>query len=433
MNCQPILLLLSMLLQGSNEPVMPYPMVGSTRGMPSDPSAQCKVGYGTDPFGKYCMIIQIPPSAIPAFAKGELGSELTADIRNDYQNYVERIIFRVGIGEVENTPPPNKLSENRSANPAFLSTLENRSTVPLDRNPETKYASAQGGFLGGNNDASVMPNNNNSNNSYDRARTSSALGTGSNGMGTNNSGTNVMPNTNSPNHRTDFDSPGVAQNNSQFREDSSARQPFSISNMIKPTQPNVPTANSPIYGQSTNNQGSTYGTGPSYGTSNPNGSIPWTATATNQVPNPNTYNPNTYNPNSHPQTNSAMQPYSTSNHPNQFGIQTPLLAQSHGTQTPQQPTYGTSGYPTIPNPSLNPNMTYAGTPITSGGSNPTGGGKANDGPNVEHNSSQESLLPFLLLFSIVGNVYLGLWMNHLRGRYRELRISTRGIPISELA
>ena len=46
---------------------------------------------------------------------------------------------------------------------------------------------------------------------------------------------------------------------------------------------------------------------------------------------------------------------------------------------------------------------------------------------------KDKLLPFLLLFSIVGNVYLGLWMSHLRTRYRQLLSNMRGIPVADLS
>ena len=46
--------------------------------------------------------------------------------------------------------------------------------------------------------------------------------------------------------------------------------------------------------------------------------------------------------------------------------------------------------------------------------------------------TKEKLLPSLLLFSIVVNVYLGMWMKHSRTRYRELLSNMRGIPVSDL-
>lgn len=247
-----------------------------------------------------------------------------------------------------------------------------------------------------------------------------------------------MPNgpSSSLTHRNEFDNLGP-QTNTQVRDDSSSRQPFSVSNMIKPTQPYLPTANQPNYGQSTNGQGtsgqsSTYGTGQSYGTGNLHGTTATGTNTSNQGYNPNTQNPTTYNANGNLQPYSAAQSNSPSTYPNQIGSQIPLLAQNYGAQTTQPPAYGTSGYPIIPNPNLNPNTSFAGTPIATNLPNQngqTGPAKVSD----EHNPTQESFLPFLLLFSIVGNVYLGLWMHHLRKRYRELRSSLRGIPISELA
>ena len=364
MNSQLIFLLLSVLLQGGIEPsvmppVMPPSNPGLARGVATDPNAQCKIGYGTDPYGKYCMIIQIPPDALPAFSKGELGGELVGDISNEYRNYVERVIVRVGTGVVENSPPQNKqVRDNRQTNPALFANLDR--TVLIDRNSDVRNTSAQGGNpmlggAGGYTDTSVFP------------------GPSNNYAGTQGSSTF---------NRNETDKFGAAGNPTYRADDFNSKPAFP--SILKATQPN-PNFNS------------------------------------------------TYQPNNQ-QAYATAQPYVAAPQTNSFQSSPTMLAQApnFGIPAPQQNNYSTNSYPPITSPPSNlTNYGGSSNTILPPGSSSTS--SQNTGANDPHTPSQESLLTFFLLFSIIGNIYLGLWMNYSRKRYRKLRSNMRGIPVSELA
>ncbi|HUP80993.1 MAG TPA: hypothetical protein VM260_20765, partial [Pirellula sp.] len=165
MNGQLLLLLISMLLQNPGGEVLPVPNRIGSQGFPSGLPANapilppdvaapnCTVGWGIDKGdGKFCMIIQIAPEAIAAFAKGPQGQELTADIPDGIRNRIEKVIVRIGSGQVERVPPnPQSFSDNQSnGNLPHIANLDTRSTVTIDRSPALSNASGGSGLPNGN-------------------------------------------------------------------------------------------------------------------------------------------------------------------------------------------------------------------------------------------------------------------------------------------
>ena len=136
MNGQLILLLLSLLVQGpSEQPV--YPSGVGTPAFGTGQKPIPKEGYAVDQYGNYCMIIQISPELLPDFAKGDQGSEVFAKIPIDRRNELDAILFRVGTGDLPNTPPPKKLSINRANDPTMLTKLSQ-----IDNGPNANLANA---------------------------------------------------------------------------------------------------------------------------------------------------------------------------------------------------------------------------------------------------------------------------------------------------
>ena len=107
-----------------NGPVLPNspPGLPGISGIPGisgpRPTSQTSVGWGNDPEGIFCIIVQIPPEKIAGFAQGETGNELFANIPPDIQPYVQRVIVRVGTGPVEKRlQQRHRAVENRSHRP----------------------------------------------------------------------------------------------------------------------------------------------------------------------------------------------------------------------------------------------------------------------------------------------------------------------------
>ncbi len=424
MNGQLILLLISMLMQNPGGDVFPPSKVSGSvlpstfPAMPpvlphENPTAPCEVGYGTDSSdGKFCMIIQIHPQAIVKFSEGRMGSELPANVPNEIRSRVEKVIVRIGTGPVERIPPnPNSFSESRPNGEVRLTDLAGRSAVSID-SPNSSNVLPVGGQNGnlrgvpgsmGHNDA-VLPNSpnasNQSNNNNDRNWPASTSG-GSGTIGTPNGTAGMSNNFNIRNNEVDQ------------RDDFSPKAP-SYYNPIKPSQTNANTnyatnanaANPGIYPSGSNRPHT-----PLANNSNPNN-----PTSSNDFyPNsqyPNSQYPNSQQPNYSPSNNNQNSPSLSASQ--QYGA--PMMQ-------PPSPYFTANQYPTTPSTSM------AGYPSTRPISNPSAG---IDVLTEDPALAKDKLLPFLLLFSIVGNVYLGLWMNHLRGRYRQLLSNMRGIPVSDL-
>ncbi len=454
MNGHLILLLLSLFIQGPNDPpVYPPAAGGSVRGVAVDPSSLCKDGYALDQYGKYCMVIQIPPAALVEFGKGEQGNELYKAIPIDRRNHLEGIILRIGTGELPNSPPPPKQADNRSNPPPMISNLDR--TVQIDGRSNITNASQNGNNSGlfppGNSlDSPVMPSTQNS--LADKQRLSNNQGASS----------GLYPNSNA---RSEPENLGPPQNNIPFG-DEAARQPLNIFrnntsntnlNPASGSTANPNPINPSSYGSNLTGQGyATAVTGQSYGNNDPaqgyrnnlgNGQNSNTGSNPNYTPNAypqgaTNSNPPQYPPNTAASTNSFGQPNLAQPPSNSFYIQPPLMAQTQNQGVPTQTLqdFRSNQFPTIPSstltPTISPATTFAGAanPRAQGATTGTSGtdGTSGTGTGNDPAHAPESVLPFLLLFSIVGNLYLGLWMSHLRKRYRELRSSMRGIPISEI-
>jgi len=430
MNGQLFLLLISMMMQISRGDVLPDPnrngsAVGFPSGMPApapimptDPAgSQCAIGWGTDIHdGKFCMIIQIAPEAIAAFAKGPQGQELPADVPDGIRNRIERIIVRIGSGPVERNPPnPQSFSDGRSTgNLPHIANLDSRSTVSIDPQRSPAVLPASGG--------AIMPNGNGLLNSGSIANNGAYTpgGVGANSAGLAGStgfenGYNSNPGTLPTGSRNEV-SPFATTTSSTrdgFQPTQTKSQPFGFlqSNPTTSGASGYPTS---VYPSTLGNNYATQGNYPTQGsyTTGPNNNRPYTPLAYNI--NPSNGAP-IYNDGS-----IAQQPYYPSN--------SPSLAQSqqYGAPVTQQtnPYSSTNPYPIAPNPN------FAGVPIP-------GRTVANAPSNTseildDQPLTKDKLLPSLLLFSIVVNVYLGMWMKHSRTRYRELLGNMRGIPVSEL-
>ena len=436
-------LLISVLLQNPGSEVMPTPNRGLSAALPpaypamppkpsADPaSAGCTTGYGADPLdGKFCMIVQIAPEAMGAFAKGAMGQELTASVPDEIRNLrIDKVIVRVGSGPVErNLPNPLQLSESQpSGNRPHLNDLVNRTAVPIDRSSNVLNAAGTGGSALGNNggianngsygtpnnnNTEVFPNPTNSSKYYDRSRLGSMGSNGNSGLNTppglpvsdgftpalGNQATNARSNDVVPNN---YPSTSAFQSNDNYPP----KTPYY--NPIKPTQ------NNPNSGYATNlypptTQGYTAPQGnQALGNNFNNRQYTPLASNSNVPPGSNGYydNSNT-NPGTYPGTSPSQ-----------------AQAQQYGS-LPQQPT--TPYLSLNPYPSGTNNNSLAGIPIVQRPNYPP-----TENP-VEETISKDKLLPFLLLFSIVCNVYLGFWMSYQRTRYRQLLSNMRGIPVSDL-
>ncbi len=295
MNGQLIILLLTLLVQSpSDSPVYPTGRGGSAGGMGQKPIAQ--YGYGVDQYGKYCMVIQIPPDRLLEFAKGDQGEELFTPIPVDRRNDLDGILFRVGTGQLPNSPPPPKLSNNPSNDPTILTKLSQ-----IDNGPNANLSNAsQNGNPGvfpntvGNADSQVLPPSSNS--PLERQRFPG------------NSGLGVTP-SNNIRSGSGVESLGQPQSNNSFNDDSSSKSPFAFFKGNQPNsntnQNNVPATNPLPYGNSV--------TGQNYGSSdNTNRSGQNNSAYQNNGPNPNGY-PTNANSANQPQNNQSQNNQSLNN------------------------------------------------------------------------------------------------------------------------
>ncbi len=468
MNGQLLLLLISMLLQNPGGEVLPGPnRIGSQGfplGMPANapilptevPAPNCTVGWGMDKGdGKFCMIIQIAPEAIVAFAQGPQGQELTADIPDGIRNRIEKVIVRIGSGQVERVPPnPQSFSDSRSnGNLPHIANLDTRSPVTIDRSPALFNASGGPGLPNGNgqlNPGSMVNNGqqniepgayptNNPSNYGDRSKpVGTFAGNGSNtggftgspgyDIGNPNIGSlptsgrnDLLPSTSSSSrdgfqptqtkpldflqNRSNSGAAGIPSSSYPAPQANYASQPYSNQGYANSNQ-----------GYANSNQGyQNQGNVPS-GTNRP-----YTPVAQNTNPAHN-YNENYAT--QAPYTNPNGSLYSNPN-------STPSIAQSqqYGAPLQQQasPYATTNPYP------AGAGTSFASMPVPISRPMPSNLQTNDNVINDDQSIPKDTVLPLMLLFSIICNVYLGLWMSKLRDSYKQLVSDRRGIPISDLS
>lgn len=436
--------------------------------------SSCAVGWGKDPDGVFCMIMQISPDAIATFAQGEKGQELPVDIPPEIRQQIQRVIVRVGTGPVEKNPPnPQLMSSARDptntvpfvANAYSQTTVDNRSPVSIDMPPRSTEVlpTGGGGQLGlhqlgnpptanfgsdpnsGHDALGKYANFNQGSNQGSVGNGLSTSGPSTNGLSTNGLSTSGLstsgPTTSGPS--TNWPMTNGLRGNSAF--------PSSMNNANE-VMPNTTGATQhynsndgfqPAARTSTNFLRGAAGTG--YGTSG-NSYQPSSSTYNPSNPNPNQYATGTnYQPNNSAfnnrgtiprvATNPASSPlnYNEGNSimpsPLQSGFQTnpsPSLSQMQQYNQSQPPTpnqYASAPY--YSNASVAP---WGSPPLPRQPQQPPLG----TDPATLEPAPKDKLVPFLLLFSIVGNVYLGLWMGHVRSKYRQLLSNMRGVPISDL-
>ena len=447
MNGQLLLLLLSMLLQNPNGEILPErnrngtAFGNPTALLPGNPASaipepfargQQNVGYASDPSdgNKFCLIVQIPPDKIGEFARGPVGQEMTVSVPDEIRHVrIEKVIFRIGTDPVERIlSNPTTLSDSRPfTNPPQVVDLNNRSIVPIDqtRTPTNLATVAQSGAgfgtnttFGNNGNASSSSYNNDGgtyppvvpNALNDRSRLSSGLGNSGLGMTSGNTALDGNYNA-SLSGQANGSRPDVMpfnQNPTQPRDGFSGIK-SSVNNFLVPSQTN--SANSG-YASSTFPYAAGNSTTPN--TSGTNSSRPYNIAS-------NSTNPPAYYDGQFGQQNSQ-----------QLGPQsgytpTPSLLQSQQYGQPvqlQQPNYVSQ------NPYAAPQISpYLQAPVPVKATYQP----ALVDPTDDSRVASNKLLPFLLLFSIVVNVYLGVWMSHQKSVYRQKLGNLRGISASDLA
>ena len=365
-----------------------------------NPPEPYKVGWGTDPQGAFSLILQISPDAVDNFAKGEKGSELAVDIPPEIQGMSQKIIVRIGNGPVERIPAnPRSLSrtsigESPTIANAFdmrpLESSNNGTPVTIDRAPSRPVS------------MNVSP------------------------------AQDVLPEINPNNLAPTRSNPNLPLPNLPSANNSNSR-PASLPSQL--TTDNF----SPVVTPSSGNVGvspNSYATSnnPNLGPPNRNTTSPYLASnqnGANPVPpfgqgdfnnNANTagfsQNSSLNAPNSFPPFN-PTQPYSQTQVP--LGMQQQQLQQPH--------LYAQNPYtnaPTMYSPGP------SGVLASARQRNPGAGLETEELPPAI-TPAWNAWLPFTLLLSIVINVYQGMWMGHLRARYRQLLGDMRGVPVSEYA
>ena len=402
----------------------------------------CTVGWGKDPDGVFCMIMQISPEAIATFAQGEKGQELPVDIPPEIRQQIQRVIVRVGTGPVEKNPPnPQLMSSVRDptnavpfvANAYSQTTVDNRSPVSIDMPPRSTEVLPTGG--GGQLGLQQLGNPPTANFGSDPNSGYDALGKYVNSnQGTNQGSVGNALTTNGLRGNGAFPS-SMNNPNEVIPNTTGATQNYNSNDGFQPAPRS-----------STNFLRGATGSGIGYGTS---GNSYQPSSSTYNPSNPS--NPNPYaTGNNYQPTNSAFDNRGTIPRVATNPANSPLNF-NEGNSIMPSPLQ--SGFQTNPSPSLSQMQQYtqsqpptpsqyASAPYySSANASPWGSSTLprqpqqpplGTDPAILEPASKDKLVPFLLLFSIVGNVYLGLWMGHLRTKYRQLLSNMRGVPVSDL-
>ncbi len=432
---------------GRNTRLISTTTEASTLPMATD---DCKVGWGIDSAdGTMYMVIQIAPSALENFAAGQRGQELQSRIPPVLRNRIEKVIIRFGTGPVEQVPPESELVglPLSSSNTPHLANLDMRTPVDID---------APRGFNGG-----VVPT---------AASTQVPVFPSTSSVPPGSSSFGSQPST-SPTFGSDprVAAPPPWNNNTSARTTSGT-----IANDgFVPQNPSVPPTLNPFGSSRSGNASPGF---PS--TSAPNGNVTYGSTSYNannvNAPNfngananPLSSNPNGYggvpliasNPNAdiYPPNTNATQPLQPQGN---FGQQVyspnppmPSTSGQSGLMQNAPSNYGmnvSTGNPPYATAGYGNNNTTLGPPMLTVPqlANRTTGPSANELPvsnirdrarnrdaessDVLNSTGPGNLVPFFLVLSFILNVYFGLWLNHLRTKYRHLLGSMRGISPMQL-
>jgi hypothetical protein len=400
-----------------------------------------KIGWGTDPENLFCLIIQISPDAIASFAQGQNGQELPVNIPPEFRDRFQRVVIRVGTGDVERNPPnPASLSSSRNNAPAMIANLDNRSgfenrtPVSIDRSSELITTSGTGQLGSPSLSAAAAPNSGPA--PYVPTQNQVLPNTMASPVNTNPFDRNSAPSLTNPNSLSDagsrfvntpqqsptgFGGTGRSPTDEVFPPGSAARQDDFL-----PKSPNRSTTFDFL--KTNGSQGyATNGAGGYATSTNPNLNARNSAQAPYLASNPNQPPLNGFNDSSYAGAQGSYPPpqYQQTTYP-----------QTNTSAPYQVPTVNPNPY-AMPNaPGLTPNLPQTPPVYRTAGAS---GGAVTPPPYLpapEHNevnaAPRNNLIQFLLLFSIIGNVYLGCWMGYLRQRYRELLCNMRGIPIADL-
>ncbi len=425
----------------ATQPVAPYVpagSVGQAPGLSQDAFSKTNPNVGWKPDSNdpryLSMVVHIRPDTIPEFMKGVDGRELTHSVPPVIRDRINSIIIRISNAPPERSPPEAELDAiNRQAGNglAYVKTLGNRGPVDVEQSPARREVLPASGPSGPLQNFPPTPSNaiNNPNN---------MVPLDSQVFPENPIDARPAPYGNPPgrftnaqsNDRANFGSPGLGTSGQQE---------------VFPGAPGGP-LNDRLGNRSLNNSLSTSALDQDYTLGNRNsagaslvpGSNAGSLGAGNNGMRTSLVNPSLGNP-------SMGQP----NGPTYMAQSTPPpWSSSMGQSVPAQPPYaGSMNSP----PGYYPGAQSGGYSVP--GQVPM---FASNSPVSTHAdiiaARQRELLerpirtetetaaqidaqrymPLLLLFSIVGNVYLGLWLQHLRTRYRNLLGNMRGLSPSEL-
>jgi hypothetical protein len=393
------------------------PVLPSNRnsGTDSGLGSSYDLGWQTDQDGIFSIILQISPDAIASFAHGASGQELPVDIPYALRSRAARIVVRVGNGPVEKNPPDLRLSSTSINAAPYLTNI--------DQAPEVKPVSGGNSLVGAGassmGNLPVLPNQNNNSNAGVFASTNNQFN--STAPGRTNDYVNGSVGS-AANDRFSATSPNNSSTGRSLWDSIRSNSGSNASSYVNPGYSG--NGNASLGMNNGNGTGNRVGTGP-YLAQNPNPSY-----GTN-APNDPTSLTGVFPGNSNYNMNQGIDP-------NQTRIPGTGLPQGYNQVGPNQ-----NGYAPLGNLTANNNNGMGFGSIPSGYNGPstrTAGINAGSttvpnpqDPNLGQNSVPKTAqwLPLVLLVSIVSNVYLALWMGHLRSKYRQLLSNMRGVPIPD--
>jgi len=421
---------------------------------------ECKVGWGVDPKDNTMyMVIQIAPSALDTFAAGERGQELQSRIPPALRNRIEKVIVRFGTGPVEQVPPESELVNTPLPNQTspHIANLDLRSPVNIDapRSAREVVPTASTAQI------PIVPNEIYPSTAARNTPAPAGVPTSS-PFGSPPFPSTANPTTTAPLGTSTLGPPPIvpdarsatqppAWNNNTTtasRNTGLANDGFAPLNRSVPSTLNPfgsPRTNAP-FPSTTETQGNVTYSGTNFGGGvnaggNPNlpgnfGNAPLVASNPNNGIYPPSNQPvlpsNTPNPYYDPSTGQWQQP--ASNYGTNYGqpVSTNNLPYAANG-------YAANGYsannPMLPVPHLaNRQLPSTSDPSASGAAASANRNGDTSDPRTSSTTSTRpgSLVPFFLVLSFILNIYFGLWLNHLRTKYRHLLGSVRGMSPLEL-